>query len=26
VFISTALDDPDFIERATALVETIDIN
>jgi hypothetical protein len=26
VFIAMALDDPDFIERATALVETIDIN
>ena len=26
VFIARALDDPDFIERATALVETIDIN
>lgn len=26
VFVATALDDPDFIERATALVETVDIN
>jgi hypothetical protein len=26
VFIAMALDNPDFIERATALVETIDLN
>ena len=26
VFIAMALDDPDFIARATALVETVDVN